>query len=143
VIIGDLLAEKLQTGPGKVITLASDIFPGDWSFTVVGLYKPAYDTVDRSSVVLRWDYLNDDTRAADTREHVGWIVTTVSDPQRGPEISRAIDARFDTKEDPTLTSSARALHLQWLGAFGAVLTALDYASMIILAIMILILANTL
>jgi putative ABC transport system permease protein len=142
VIIGDVLADKLDTGVGKDLVITSDIYPGDWKFKVVGIYKPLRRTVDRASLVLRWDFLNDDDRARFGRDTIGWVLVNIKDPNRSADISRAIDAHFDQKDDQTVTMSERAFQLSWLGAFGGILSALDYVSVFILVIMMLILANT-
>jgi hypothetical protein len=42
----------------------SDIYPGDWEFKVVGIYKATRKTVDRNTMVFRWDFFNNDPRAA-------------------------------------------------------------------------------
>src|SRR5262249_46660369 len=70
VIIGDVLAEKLETGAGKMLTLNSNVYPGDWQFKVIGTYKPLRRTVDRNSLVMHWDFVNDDPRAKRTRDKV-------------------------------------------------------------------------
>ena len=142
VIIGDVLAEKLETGIGKDLVLTSDIYPGDWKFKVVGIYKPLRKTVDRSSLVLRWDFLNDDPRNKYSKDQIGWLLINIADPTQSGEISRAVDKHFEEKDDQTLTMSERAFNLQWLGTFAAVLNALDAVSLFILLIMMLILANT-
>lgn len=142
VIIGDVLAEKLETGVGKKLKIESDIYPGDWEFDVVGIYKPAKRTVDRMSVIMRWDMLNDDPRNAWGKDRIGWMMVNIKDPTKGPEIAKAIDRRFDEMDDQTLTQSERQFQLGFIGSFAAVLKALDYVSLFILLIMILIVANT-
>jgi putative ABC transport system permease protein len=70
------------------------------------------------------------------------MISRISDPLRSAEISRKIDAKFEERDDQTLTMSERAFQLSFVAAFAAVLKALDIASLVILAIMTLILANT-
>jgi putative ABC transport system permease protein len=142
VIMGDVLAEKLDAVVGKDLTLTSDIYPGDWKFKVVGIYHPTRRTVDRSSLILHWDFLNNDDRARFNRDTIGWMLVNIKDPDKGAEISQAIDKHFDLKDDQTVTMSERAFQLSWLGAFAGILSALDYVSLFILVIMMLILANT-
>lgn len=141
-VIGDRLAKTLSVDVGSKLVITSDIYPGDWEFEIVGIYKPLRRTVDRNTLVFRWDYLNNDPRAAFTQEQVGWILSRVSDAQRGAEVARAIDKLFDERDDQTVTMSERAFQLSFLGAFAAVLGAFDLVSLIILLIMMLILANT-
>jgi putative ABC transport system permease protein len=39
-ILGDVLAKSLEVKVGDDLTITSDIYPGDWKFRVVGIYKP-------------------------------------------------------------------------------------------------------
>jgi putative ABC transport system permease protein len=140
VIIGDILAEKLETGVGQTLKIESDIYPGTWEFKVVGIYKPLRRTVDRMSLILRWDMLNE--RNTWGKDQFGWMMINIKDPGRGAEISKVIDRKFEEKDDQTLTMSERQFQLAFLGSFAAVLKALKYVSIGILLIMLLILANT-
>jgi putative ABC transport system permease protein len=141
-ILGDVLATTLGVKPGDKLTISSDIYPGDWEFQVVGIYKPLRKTADRNTMVFRWDYLNNDPRAKFTHEQIGWVMSRIDDPSKSAEISRAIDRLFDERDDQTLTMSERAFQLSFLGGFSAVLSAFNLVSAVILLIMLLILANT-
>ncbi|MBA3455313.1 MAG: FtsX-like permease family protein [Deltaproteobacteria bacterium] len=143
VIIGDKLAELFQVKPGDKLTISSGIYPGDWEFKVIGIYMPSRRTVDRNSVILRWDFLNNDPRAELVKDQIGWILTRIGGNSSSAEMSRAIDKLFDERDDQTVTMSERAFNLSFMGAFAAVLTAFDLVSIVILLIMTLILANTL
>ncbi|MGE0547407.1 MAG: ABC transporter permease [Kofleriaceae bacterium] len=141
-ILGDVLARKLEVKPGDKLVLTSDIYPGDWEFKVVGLYTPSRKTMDRNSMVFHWNYLNNDPRAAYNKDQIGWVMSRISDANKSAEISRAIDKKFDERDDQTVTMSERAFQLSWLGAFSALLTVFDGVSLVIMLIMTLILANT-
>lgn len=139
-IIGDLLAKHLGVKPGDTLTITSDIFPGDWQFKIVGLYKPLRRTVDRNSLLFRWDFLNDSKDLLpNMKDRIGWVMTRTSDPAA---VTRAIDKLFDERDDQTLTMSERAFALSFMGAFASILKAFDIGSLAILLIMSLILANT-
>jgi putative ABC transport system permease protein len=142
-ILGDQLAKALEVQVGGRLVITSDIYPGDWEFKVVGIYTPLRKTVDRNTLLFRWDYLNNDPRAVYSKEHLGWMVSRITDSAHSADISRRIDAKFDERDDQTLTMSERAFALSFLGGFAAVLTAFNWVSLVILLIMTLILANTL
>jgi putative ABC transport system permease protein len=141
-ILGDVLARTLEVGIGDRLVINSDIYPGDWEFKVVGIYKAKRRTVDRNSMVFRWDYLQNDPRATFSHDQIGWIMSRLSPGAKSAEVSRVIDKIFDERDDQTLTMSERAFQLSFIGAFAAVLTAFNLVSLVILAIMTLILANT-
>jgi len=141
-ILGDVLAKTLQVKVGDRLVISSDIYPGDWEFKVVGLYKPLRKTVDRNSLIFRWDYLNNDPRAKYSHDQIGWVMSRIKDPTQSAAISRAIDAKFDERDDQTATMSERAFQLSFLGSFSAILDAFNAVSAVIILIMTLILANT-
>ncbi len=141
-ILGDVLAKTLQVKVGDRLNIQSDIYPGDWEFKVVGIYEATRKSVDRNSMVFRWDYLNNDPRGEVMRDKIGWVLTRIDNPGQSAALSKQIDATFDQREDQTLTMSERAFQLSFLGAFASVLKAFDIVSAIILLIMALILANT-
>lgn len=147
VILGDVLAKTLEAKVGSELAVTSGIYPGEWKFKVVGIYTPLRKTVDRNTMVLRWDYLNDrlgeDPRTAEAKDEIGWVMTRIDDPSKSADITRAIDKMFEERDDQTLTMSERAFNLSFLGAFSAILSAFDLVSLVILLIMLLILANTL
>jgi putative ABC transport system permease protein len=142
VIIGDLLAKTFQVKVGDRLVINSDIYPGDWEFQVSGIYTATRKVVDRSSLILRWDYLNNDPRAVYSKEKLGWMMARISDPTKSADISKQIDAKFDANDDQTLTTSERAFALSFLGGFAAVLSAFGLGSIVILLIMALVLVNT-
>jgi len=142
-ILGDKLAHALEVSVGDKLVINSDIYPGDWEFKVVGIYKAMRKTADRNTLLFRWDFLNNDPRAAFSKEKIGWMVSRITDSVHSADISRRIDAKFDTQDDQTQTMSERAFQLSFLGGVSAILSVFAIGSLVILLIMTLILGNTL
>ena len=140
-IVGDVLAKKLGWKVGDKIILQSGIYPGDWQFTVDGIYLAASKSVDRSTFVFHWDYLND-TMPPERRDQVGWIVSRVDDPGHVADISAGFDKRFEDLDTPTLSQDERSFNASFLAMFSAILKAMNIISLVILVIMTLILGNT-
>jgi putative ABC transport system permease protein len=140
-ILGDVIAAKLGLKVGDHVVLQSGIHPGDWQFTIDGIYHPTARSVDRSTFVFHWDYLNDAVPPAE-RDRVGWIVSRIDDPNRVADVGVALDKRFDERETPTLSQDERSFQSSFLAMFSAVLSAIDIVSGVILVIMTLILGNT-
>lgn len=140
-IVGDVLAKKLGVKVGDRVTLSGTIYPGDWQFTVDGIYKATRKSVDRSQFIFHWDYLNE-SLPVQRREQIGWISARVDDPSRGAAISAEIDRIFDEKDVQTATMSERAMNLSFMAMLSAMLSALNIVSVIILLIMMMILGNT-
>jgi putative ABC transport system permease protein len=143
-VVGDALAKKMGWSVGDRVTLTGTIYPGDWEFVISGIYTATRKSVDRSSFMFHYDYLNDSPAAAsvNSKDLVGWVVSRIDDPGRAAEISKAIDAHFEDRDTQTLSMSERAMNTSFIGMISAVLKAVDAVSLVILAIMVLILGNT-
>lgn len=140
-IVGETLAKKLGWKVGQKVMLQSQFIPGDWEFTVTGIYKATRKSIDQSTFVFHWNYLNEGVPAR-MKDQVGWVVSRVEDPGRTAELGAALDRRFDEKDTQTISMSERAFNASFLGMFSAVLRAIDVVSVVILGIMMLILGNT-
>jgi putative ABC transport system permease protein len=141
-IIGDALAKNFGWKPGDRLILTGTIYPGEWEFEISGVYTAARRSVDRATLYFHYDYLNDDPRAVFNRDMVGWIVSRIDDPGKSAQIAKAIDAKFEERDIQTLSMSERAMNTSFIGMISAVLKAMDAVSLVILAIMGLILGNT-
>jgi len=140
-IVGDVLAKTLHLSVGDNITLQGTIYGGEWQFKVAGIYKSTRRSFDRSQFLFRWDYFNENVDAK-FKEQVGWITSRTENAAAAANVSKAIDATFDDHDVQTTTTSERALQTSFLASASAILGALNAVSFILLAIMTLILGNT-
>jgi putative ABC transport system permease protein len=140
-VLGDQLARKMNVKPGDRVTLSGTIYPGDWVFNVSGVYTVKRPTIDRQQFFFHWDYLNESLEGA-RKDKIGWIISRIDDPARAAAISQAIDKNLDQRGVSTLTMSERQMNLSVMGMISALLNAIHVVSIIILAIMMLILGNT-
>jgi putative ABC transport system permease protein len=141
-IVGDVLAKKMGWKVGETINLESGIYGHNpWQFNVDGIYAATSRSVDRSTFIFHWDYLND-TIAADMKDQIGWMVSRVDQPGAAADVGVAIDRDFDEKDIQTLSQDERAFNTSFLAGVSAVLSAVDVISIAILLIMMLILGNT-
>ena len=140
-IVGDLLAKNFGWKVGDKITLEGTIFPGNWDFVISGIYHATRKSADRNSFYFHWNYLNE-SLPEQRQDKVGWIASRITDPSKSAEISKKIDQLFAGYPDQTLTMSEHQLQISMMGMLTAVLTAINVVSLVILAIMLLILGNT-
>lgn len=140
-VVGDVLAKSLGVKVGDRIVLQGSIYPGDWEFNISGIYSATRKSVDRSTLIFHWDYLNESLPES-RRDQISWVTSRIDDGSRSGEISRAIDALFDSKDVQTTTMSERAMNLSFLGMLDTLLKALGVISMIIMLIMMMIVGNT-
>ncbi len=102
-IVGDILAKTMKLKVGDKVTLLGTIYPGNWEFHVSGIYRATAKSVDRSQFVFHWEYLNN--KVPDRiKDQIGWVISRIDDPRKGPDITRTIDKTFDDAD----VSSARS-----------------------------------
>jgi putative ABC transport system permease protein len=143
-IIGSALAKQFGWKVGDDITLTGTIYPGDWEFHISGIYTPTRRAVDGAQFLFHWSYLNrwaEKNQPGDANQ-IGWIASTVASADRSADVGAAIDAKFESEDVQTRTINERAMQMEFMGSFSAILTALDIVSLIIMIIMMLILGNT-
>jgi putative ABC transport system permease protein len=140
-IVGQVLARKHGWKKGDKIVLQSGIYPGDWQFNVDGIYEATAKSVDQSTLLFHWDYMND-SLPVERRDNVGWIVSRVDAPAQVADIGTHLDKLFEDGDTPTLSMDEGSFNKSFLAMFSAVLTAMNYISLVILVIMMLILGNT-
>jgi len=141
-IVGSGLVRRFGFKVGDVIPLSSEIFPGDWRFKVAGIVEGTDDSSVASTMYFHWQRLNE-TLPDRIKNVVGVYTITVADAARSPEVGRRIDAMFANSEYETHTETERSFRLQFVIGSSAILFALEAVSGVILAIMALILGNTL
>ncbi len=140
-VVGRLLAKKFGWKVGDRVKLRGTIYPGDWDFEISGIFDSDKRSVDLSSFLFHYDYLNQELDPR-LRDWIGWVAARVSGAGKAATVSRAIDAHFEDSEVQTISMSERALSNSFMGMFGAILGAMDIVSIVILLIMMLILGNT-
>ncbi len=144
-VVGDLLARRFGWKIGDRVTLESSLFPAPatdpWTFTIRGIYTTDAQSMDRSTMLIRWEYV--DQRVPHWgKGHVGWIVSRADDPARTAEVALAIDRAFEAGEAPTLSQDEGTFRASVLGGASALLRALDALSAATLGLLTLVLANT-
>jgi putative ABC transport system permease protein len=142
-IIGTSLAHVMGWKIGDQVTLESGIYSSEkpWTFTIRGIYTATSRNVDKQSFFFHWEYLNESLPEG-MKDEIGWIMSRLDDPSRSAEMAVAIDKMFEDKDTQTLSQDERTFQAGFLAGFSQVLTALDLVSLAILAIMTLILGNT-
>ena len=101
---------------GDRVTLQSPIYPGTWDFHVSGIYRALRRSFDRSSFILRWDYLNERVPER-RRNHIGWMVSHVAHAEDAAPTALAIDRVFDTEDTQTISMDEHAMNQSFMGMF--------------------------
>lgn len=143
-VIGEDIAKQYNIKIGDQMTLDGDIFPGRWDFVVRGIYKPRNKNTDDTQMLFHWQYVDErmkiesPIRAGD----VGWYIVLIKDPNKSAKISNQIDALFKNSSAETKTETEKAFTQGFVAASGAIITAMNLMSFVIIGIIMLVLANT-
>lgn len=142
-IVGKALAEKFGWKVGDTIPLRSNYLTKEdgtsvWMLKISSIYDATNG--DNSSLYMHHAYLEESR--AEGKGTVGYIGVQVEDPQRAPEVSRAIDALFANSPAETKTATEKAFiqgFANQMGNIGAIVTAVATA---VFFTMLLVTANT-
>ncbi|MCB9248857.1 MAG: ABC transporter permease [Ignavibacteriales bacterium] len=143
-VIGSKIAKQYNLKVGDVMTLEGDIYPGEWQFTIRGIYQPKEKSTDASQMFFQWDYLNERMKQEMSGRdgNVGWYIIKISNSANSAEISTKIDALFKNSNAETKTETERAFTQGFIASSGAIITAMDFMSFVIVGIIMLVLGNT-
>jgi putative ABC transport system permease protein len=143
-IAGRKTAERYGWKVGDVIPLQGTIYPGSVELVLSGIYKGARKTADETVFFFRYDYLNEQSKKVlpERTDRVGWYLVRIDDPGRSAEISREIDALFESSLAETRTETEKAFQMGFVSMTEAILGAIRIISIVVIAIILLVLANT-
>ena len=143
-IIGQQLVDRFNLKLGDVMPIEGDIYPGQWNFTVRGIYKPRDKTTDPSNMLMQWQYLEEKVREDfPTRAgNVGWYIVEIKDPGKSAAISAQVDEYFKNSPAETKSETERAFQQDFMATVSAIITAMNVMSFVIIGIIMLVLGNT-
>ncbi len=143
-VIGQKLVDQHGFKIGDVIPVRGDIYPGDWEFTIVGIYKGNNKTADETQMFFSWDYLNERNRQTGSfaTDQVGWYIIQIKNPNEAASVSGSIDALYVNSAAKTKTETEKAFQQSFVSLSGAIITSLEFVSYVIIGIILIVLANT-
>ena len=143
-LAGRKLADKYRWQPGDTVTLRGTIFPGNWDFVLRGIYRGRDENVDESQFIFHWSYLNETLKktAPARADQVGFYMIGVEHPDVAGEVAAAIDRMFKNSMAETLTETEKAFQLGFIAMTGAIVTAIQIVSFVVIFIIMAVVANT-
>ena len=142
-IVGQELAAKRGWQVGDIVRIQGSIYPGDWEFTIRGIYTGTPPTNDEGNMYLHWVAM-DERRRIEDRERagtVGWFVVRMANPEQAARVSEAIDRTFTNSMAETRTETEQAFRANMIAMSGAVIRVVEIMSFLILGISLLVVAN--
>jgi putative ABC transport system permease protein len=143
-VIGQDIAKQYNIKIGDQMTLDGDIFPGRWDFVVRGIYKPKNKNTDDTQMLFHWQYVDERMKIESPIRagNVGWYIVLIKDPNQSAKISNQVDVLFKNSSAETKTETEKAFTQGFVAASGAIITAMNFMSFVIIGIIMLVLANT-
>jgi len=143
-VVGRNVADRFGWKPGDVVTLRGTIFPGNWEFTVRGVYEAGRKNTDTTQFFFHWDYLDETMRKTNPRRagQVGFYVIGLTSPDLAAEVSLYIDGMFRNSLAETLTETERAFQLSFVSMTEAIVVAIRIVSYVVIVIIMVVAANT-
>lgn len=116
-VAGRKLMEKFGWRLGQTVTLQGTIWPGDWEFTIRGVYEAEDPSFGEEAMFFHFDYLYE--LSNQTARH-GWYILELEDPAQAAAVSARIDAMFENSTAPTKTETERAFQTGFVTMWGNV-----------------------
>src|SRR5512135_1818346 len=115
-VAGRKLAERFGWKLGDTVTLRGTIFPGQWDFVMRGIYKGRDKTVDETTFLFQWDYLNEKMKKISPAraDQIGFYMIGVTRPDIAADVALKIDSTFKNSIAETLTETEKAFQLGWI-----------------------------
>jgi putative ABC transport system permease protein len=116
-IIGRRLVDRYGWKVGQDVTLQGTIFPGDWTFTIRGVYTPTAPAIGDDALIFHHEYFDERLGHAGI---AGWFIVEISDPGAAATIAKAIDDQFRNSSAATKTGTEQAFQAGFATMLGNV-----------------------
>jgi len=118
-IVGRKTAERFHWKIGDKIPIKTTIFGGNatWDFNLDGIYHSERAGGDESQFWFQWDAFEEGVPKT-FKDHVGWYVLKIENPDDAPRIAKAIDEMFNNSDFETKTETESAFAAGWVKQFG-------------------------
>jgi putative ABC transport system permease protein len=137
-VIGEGLVRAFGWKVGDNVTIQGTIFPGDWTFTIRGIYHPTLKEYGDDSFMFHYAYLYE---REPTRVSPGWFIMKVDDPAAAPTVAKTIDDQFRNSTAPTKTGTEKAFAAGFASMWGNVKLLMGTIGMAVVFAILLVTAN--
>ena len=140
-IVGATLAAKYGWKLGDVVPIQGTIYPGEYRFTVRGIYKGKTADVDENTLYFHWDYLNEAMPAV-RKDWVGIYWLEIPNGDMAADVSGRVDALYANSSQPTKTETEKAFQASFISMMGNVSLLMTILGSAILFAILLVTINT-
>jgi len=137
-IVGKRLLEIFGWQLGQNVTIQGTIFPGDWTFTIRGVYTPSDRAINDDMMLFRHDYMEERIGRPGI---AGWYVLRISDPDQAATIGKTVDDMFRNSSSPTKTGTEQAFNASFATMWGNVQLLMGTIGMAVVFAILMVSAN--
>jgi putative ABC transport system permease protein len=137
-LIGKRLLDVFGWKVGQNVTLQGTIFPGDWTFTVRGVYTPTDPAINDDAMMFHWAMLDERMGRMGL---AGWYILQIDDPAHAPQIGKLIDDQFRSSPAPSKTGTEQAFNASFATMWGNVGLLMNTIGMAVVFAILLVTAN--
>ena len=137
-LIGSRLVDVFGWKVGQNVTLQGTIFPGDWTFTIRGIYTPTDKVINDDAMMFHFDYLDERMGRPGL---AGWYILQIDDPANAPRIAKLVDDQFRNSSSPTKTGTEQAFNASFATMWGNVGLLMNTIGMAVVFAILLVTAN--
>jgi putative ABC transport system permease protein len=137
-LVGVRLLDIFGWKVGQNVTLQGTIFPGDWTFTIRGVYTPTDPAINDDALMFHFDYL--DERIGRPGQ-AGWYILQIDHPENAARVAKTIDDQFRNSPAPTKTGTEQAFNASFATMWGNVGLLMNTIGMAVVFAILLVTAN--
>jgi putative ABC transport system permease protein len=137
-IIGRRLIDVFGWKLGQNVTLQGTIFPGDWTFTIRGVYSPTDAVINDDMLLFHHDYLEERIGRPGI---AGWYIVEITDPTNSAGMAKMVDDQFRNSSAPTKTGTEQAFNASFATMWGNVSLLMGTIGMAVVFAILLVTAN--
>lgn len=137
-LVGKGLMEQFGWKLGQNVTIKGTIFPGDWIFTIRGVYTPSVRAFDDRSFIFHYAYMDERLQH---RISPGWYTLQLTDPALAPAVAQTIDDMFRNSTAATKTMTEKAFNQSFVTMWGNVQFLMNSIGMAVVFAILMVTAN--
>ena len=137
-LIGARLLDVFGWRVGQNVTLVGTAYPGDWTFTIRGVYTPTDPAINDDALIFHWDLLDE---RGGRRGDAGWYIVQIDNPANAATVAKTMDDMFRSSSAPTKTGTEQAFNASFATMWGNVSLLMNTIGMAVVFAILLVTAN--
>jgi len=137
-VVGVRLLDIFGWRLGQDVTLQGTIFPGDWTFTIRGVYTVSDPLINDDMLLFHHDLLDERTGR---QGFAGWYVLRIAHPDEAGQVGKTVDDLFRNSSSPTKTGTEQQFNSSFATMWGNVGLLMNTIGLAVVFAILLVTAN--